>query len=110
MAALELYFDAPEKFIAKYEDELYERGCLEGNDDKAEPCEIDGGLIIMPVDILRDAGHACELDWKAGLDELVPSLAHLHQMASLGVAWDKVERKLSRKMSDGNIETHGRGR
>lgn len=102
---LELYFDAPEEFIAKYEDELYERGVIEDDSDKADLYKIDGGLIIMLIDMLRDANYICELDWKVGLDELVPSLAHLHHVARLGVIWDEVERKLGRTMPDGNIET-----
>lgn len=105
VSVLKLFFDVPAEFIDKYEDELYERGYIAGDDDKAELHKIDGGLIIMFVDILRDADHACELDWKVGLDELVPSLARLRQVAGLGIAWDKVERRIGRKMPDGNIET-----
>ncbi|MFC2706135.1 MAG: hypothetical protein ACFN02_09325 [Olsenella profusa] len=84
---LEPYFDTPEEFVAKYEDELYERSMIGDDSDKAELYKIDGGLIIMLVDMLRDADYVCELDWKVGLDELIPGLAHLHHVADLGVAW-----------------------
>lgn len=102
---LKLYFDTPEEFIARYEDELYECGMIGVDSDKAELYKIDGSLIIMLIDMLYDADYVCELNWKVELDELIPGLAHLHHVEDLGVAWDKVERKLNRTIPNGSTET-----
>lgn len=105
VSAMELFFDQPKEFLRTYKDDLIERAYIESEADADDFFTLDGGLIVLLVDLLSSTKYACELDWKETPDELVASLSRMRQVEDCNIDWNKLEQKLERTMPEGEIET-----